>query len=171
MSARSPFFCRDVEGVYRRSVVEALIDRIQGMATKRAGRVAQYPEGSCSALRMDLTGQVNSAAGSELVTAVLAGKAATAHLNQITDCKSLLSIDSKLRTGFPLRYHQRSLMACRETEAEELRWHKAHPERRDEVYQFYGGQGGVDNKWKGNDAWGVPCWGNQGSPVCLPNRD
>ena len=31
-------------------------------------------------------------------------------------------------------YHQRSLMACRETRAVELRWHKSHPETRDEVW-------------------------------------
>ena len=69
-----------------------------------------------------------------LVAAVLAGRAGTTHRDQITDCKSLLDIDSKLRKGRPMPYHQRSLMACRETGAVELRWHESHPERQDEVW-------------------------------------
>ena len=121
------------DGTY--SVAGPLIDRIKGVATKRAaaGIVAQYPDGSYSALRMDLTGQVSSAAGSELVAAVLAGMAGTTHRDQITDCKSLLDIDAKLKNGRPMPYHQRSLMACRETGAVQLRWHESHLERRDEV--------------------------------------
>ena len=122
------------DGTY--SVVGPLIDRIRGTATKRAaaGIVAQYPDGSYAALRLDLTGQVTSAAGSELVAAVLAGKVGTTHTDQITDCKSLLDIDAKLKKGKPMQYHQRSLMSCRETGAVELRWHKSHPELRDEVW-------------------------------------
>ena len=33
-----------------------------------------------------------------------------------------------------MQYHQRSLMACRETGAVELRWHRSPPELRDEVW-------------------------------------
>ena len=82
--------------------------------------MTQYPDGSYAALHLDLTGQVSSATGSELVAAFLAGKAgkeATAHRDQITDCKSLLAIDAKIKTGRPMQYHQRSLTACRETGA------------------------------------------------------
>ena len=107
------------------------------MKTAAAGIVAQYPDGSYAALRIDLTGQVSSAAGSELVAAFLAGKAgkeATTHRDQITDCKSLLAIDAKIKTGRPMQYHPRSLSACRETGAVELWWHKSHPERGDEMW-------------------------------------
>lgn len=64
--------------------------------------MAQYPDGSHAALRtdLDLKGQVSSVAGSELVAAVLAVKAATMHCDQITDCKSLLTIDVKLKTAY-----------------------------------------------------------------------
>ena len=122
------------DGTY--SVDGPLIDRIRGVATKRAaaGIVAQYPDGSYAALRLDLTGQVSSAAGSKLVAAVPAGRAGTTHRDQITDCKSLLDIDAELRKGRPMPYHQRSLMACRGTGAVELRWHESHPERREKVW-------------------------------------
>ena len=104
------------------------------MKTAAAGIAAQYPDGSYAALHMDRTGQVSSAAGLELVAAVLAGKAGKeAHRDQITDCKSHLAIDAKIKTGRPMQYHQRSLMACRETGAVELWWHKSHPERGDEL--------------------------------------
>ena len=61
------------DGTY--SVDGPLIDRIRGVANKRAaaGIVAQYPDGSYAALRLDLTGQVSSAAGSELIAAVSYG--------------------------------------------------------------------------------------------------
>ena len=104
------------------------------MRRAAAGIVAQYSDRGYAALRLDLTGQLSSAAGSELVAAVLAGKAATTHREQITDCKSLLDIDAKVKSGRPIQYHQRSLMVCRETGAIELRWHKSHPERGEEVW-------------------------------------
>ena len=111
------------------SVVGSVIDRIRDTATKpaAAGIVAQYPDGSYAALRLDLTGQVNSAADSELVAAVLACKAGTTHTDHITDCKSLLDLDARLKNGRHMQYHQRSLMAFREIGAVELRWHKSHP--------------------------------------------
>ena len=120
------------DGTY--SVVGPLIDRIKGIAVRKAaaGIVAQYPDGSYAALRLDLTGQVSSAAGSELMAAVLADKAGTTHRDQITDCKSLLAIDAKLKLSRPMQYHQRSLMACRETGTVELRW---NPDRGEEVWR------------------------------------
>ena len=65
---------------------------------------------------------------------MLAGRAGTTHRDQITDCKSLLDIDAKLKNRRPMSYHQRSFMASRETGAVELRWPESHPERRDEVW-------------------------------------
>ena len=40
-----------------------------------------------SALRIDLTGKVDSAATAELVGAAVAGAAGTDHRDQVTDCK------------------------------------------------------------------------------------
>ena len=65
---------------------------------------------------------------------ILAGKVETTHTDQITDCKSLLDIDAKLKYGRPMQYHQSLLMACRETGAVELRWYKSPPETREEVW-------------------------------------
>lgn len=89
------------DGTY--SVVGHLMGRIKVVAVRKAaaGIVAQYLAGSYAALRLDLTGQVSSAAGSELIAAVLAAKT---HRDQLTDCKSPLAIDTKVKSGRPTQY-------------------------------------------------------------------
>ena len=52
-------------------------------------------DGSYRAMRMDLTGKVDSAATAELVGAAVAGAAGTGHRDQVTDCKSILAMEAR----------------------------------------------------------------------------
>ena len=76
------------DGSYK--VVGTLLQRIRGTATQQASAsiVAKGYDGSYRALRMDLSGKVDSAATAELVGAAVAGAAGTDHRDQVTDCKS-----------------------------------------------------------------------------------
>ena len=62
------------------------------------------------------------------------GTTTSNYTNHVTDCKSLLTIDAKLRGNQPVQHLQRSLMTCRKTGTVELRWHKTYPEKSDDVW-------------------------------------
>ena len=92
----------------------------------------------------------------------MAGKAATTHQGKITDCKSLLFIDAKFKSG---KYPQRSLIACRETGALELRLHKSHSERRDEVWSEDDFGSWMADKAVEGPTGGLSEWQGEGSCV------
>ena len=83
---------------------------------------------------MDLTGKVDSAATAELVGAAVAGAAGTGHRDQVTDCKSILAIEARARAARPLKFHQRVLLSSARTMQHKIRWHRSHPEKRDEPW-------------------------------------
>ena len=122
------------DGSYK--VVGSLLQRIRGTATQQASAsiVAKGYDGSYKALRMDLTGKVDSAATAELVGAAVAGAAGTGHKDQVTDCKSILAIEARARAARPLKFHQRVLLSSAKTMQHKIRWHRSHPERRQEPW-------------------------------------
>ena len=122
------------DGSYK--VVGSLLQRIRGTATQQASAsiVAKGYDGSYKALRMDLTGKVDSAATAELVGAAVAGVAGTGHRDQVTDCKSILAIEARARAARPLKLHQRVLLSSAKTMKHKIRWHRSHPEKRDEPW-------------------------------------
>ena len=83
---------------------------------------------------MNLTGKVDSAATAELVVAAVAGAAGTDHKDQVTDCKSILAIEARARAARPLKFHQRVLLSSAKTMQHKIRWHRSHPEKRDEAW-------------------------------------
>ena len=117
------------DGSYR--VVGSPLQRIRGTATQQASAsiVAKGFDGSYKALRMDLTGKVDSAATAELV-----GAAGTDHRDQVTDCKSILAIEARARAARPLKFHQRVLLSSAKSMQHKIRWHRPHPEKRDEPW-------------------------------------
>ena len=132
------------DGSYK--VVGSLLQRIRGTATQQASAsvVAKGFDGSYKALRMNLTGKVDSAATAELVGAAVAGAAVagaavagaagTGHRDQVTDCKSILAIEARARAARPLKLHQRVLLSSAKKMKHKIRWHRSHPEKRDEPW-------------------------------------
>ena len=79
---------------------------------------------------MDLTGMIDSATTAELVGAAVAGTLGAGHRDQITDCKSLLAIEARVRANRPVKHHQRGLLAGIKQARHRVRWHRSHPEKR-----------------------------------------
>ena len=71
------------------------------------------------------------AATAELVGVAVAGTLDSGHRDQITDCKSLLAIEARVRVNRPVKYHQRGLLTGIKQDRHRLRWHRSHPEKRD----------------------------------------
>ena len=62
------------------------------------------------------------------------GAAGTDHRDQVTDCKSILAIEARARAARPLKFHQRVLLSSTKTMQHKIRWHRSHPEKRDEPW-------------------------------------
>lgn len=72
-----------------------------------ASIVVKGYDGSYRALRLDLTGRVDSAATAQLVGAAVSGAAGTGHKGQVTDCKFILVIEARARAACPIKFSQR----------------------------------------------------------------
>ena len=97
---------RDAEVVYTDGSYRTsgnLSGRIRGTATGvgSASIVARGYDGSCKAVRLDLTGLIDSVAMGELIGAAVVGTLGSGHRDQVTDCKSLLAIEGRVRSNRP----------------------------------------------------------------------
>ena len=100
-----------------------------------ASIVAKEYFGNYSALRLNLTGRVDSASTTELIGTTVADTAGSGHRDQLTDWKSLLAIESRARGNIPLKYHQRVILSSKDRQTnphDPLA--QSHPEKRSDPW-------------------------------------
>ena len=101
-----------------------------------ASIVAKEYFGNFLALRLDLTGRVDSASTTELIGATVADAAGSGHRDQLTDCKLLLAIESRALGNIPLKCNQRVIHSSKDRQTHMIpdggRWHRA-TRKRDQI--------------------------------------